>query len=79
MLPPGSGAAMLRVAAVVPAVLIVLFTGVLWLLGLVCNGDRRRYVTELSNQAMGVVGQILRGPEIASPPPRVPRPRQPAL
>jgi len=79
MLPPGSGAAVVRAAAVLPAVLIVVFTGLLWLIGLPCNGERRQYVTGLSKQAMGVVGQLLRGPETTSPPPGRPRPRPPAL
>jgi len=45
---PGTGSATVRVAAVVPAVLLVLFIGLLWLLGLVCSADRRRYITNLS-------------------------------
>jgi hypothetical protein len=43
---------MTRVAAVAPVILLMLFTGLLWLLGLVCGADRRRYVTDLSQQAM---------------------------
>ena len=65
-MPPGAGPAMVRVAAVVPVVLLVLFTGLLWLLGLVCGRERRRYVTNLSQQAMGVVGVLLHGPSAPS-------------
>jgi hypothetical protein len=68
MLPVGSAAAVTKALSVLPAVLIVLFIGLMWPLGLLCNGERRRYVTELSRQAMGVVGQLLHGPEAASLP-----------
>lgn len=61
-MPPGVGPAMVRVAAVVPVVLLVLFTGLLWLLGLMCGRERRRYVTDLSRQAMGAIGVLLHGP-----------------
>ena len=53
---------MVRVATVVPVVLLVLFTGLLWLLGLVCGRERRRYITNLSQQAMGAIGALLYGP-----------------
>jgi len=55
---------MMRAAAVVPAVLLVLFTGLLWLLGLMCGRERRRYVTDLSQQAMGAIGTLMHGPAI---------------
>lgn len=58
---PGAGSAMIRVAAVVPVVLLVLFTGLLRLLGLMCGCERRRYVTDLSRQAMDVIGVLLPG------------------
>ena len=61
-MPPGAGPAVLRVAAVVPVVLLVLFTGLLWLLGLMCGRERRRYVTGLSQQAMRAIGPLLHGP-----------------
>jgi hypothetical protein len=61
MMPPGMGPAMVRVAAVVPVVLLVLFTGVLWLLGLMCGRERRRYVIILSQQAMSAAGVLLHG------------------
>ena len=59
---PGAGSAMMRAAAVVPVVLLVLFTGLLWLLGLMCGRERRRYVTDLSQQAMGAIGTLMHGP-----------------
>jgi hypothetical protein len=59
---------MMRVAAVIPVVLLVLFTGLLWLLGLLCGRERRRYVTDLSRQAMGVIGALLHGPSAPLPP-----------
>jgi hypothetical protein len=59
---PASAAAAVRVAAVVPVVLLVVFVGLLWLLGLACGRDRRRYVTTLSGQAMGAAGVLLHGP-----------------
>lgn len=62
MMPGPVGPAAVRVAAVVPVVLLVLFTGLLWLLGLMCGRDRRRYVTDLSQQAMVAVGVLLHGP-----------------
>ena len=51
----------MRVAAVVPVVLLVLFTGIIWVLGLMCGKDRRRYVTTLSQQAMTAIGVLLHG------------------
>jgi hypothetical protein len=50
---------MVRVAAVIPVVLLVLFTGLLWLLGLICGRERRRYVTNLTQLAMSAVGGLL--------------------
>lgn len=68
--PPGAGPAMMRAVAVIPVVLIVLFTGLLWLLGLMCGRDRRRYVTDLSRQAMAAIGVLLHGPPALPPPGR---------
>jgi hypothetical protein len=67
---PGPGTAVVRAAAVVPAVLLVLFTGLLWLLGLLCGPERRKYVMNLSRQAMGAVGLLLHDPATMSPLPR---------
>jgi hypothetical protein len=58
----GAGTTMMRAAAVIPVVLLVLFTGLLWLLGLMCGRERRRYVTNLSQQALNVIGELLHGP-----------------
>jgi hypothetical protein len=44
--------------------LLVLFTGLLWLLGLMCSRDRRRYVMNLSQQSMDAIGVLLHGPAI---------------
>jgi hypothetical protein len=61
MMPPGIGPAVVRAVVVVPVVLLVLFTGVLWLLGLMCGRERRRYVITLSQQAMNAAGVLLHG------------------
>jgi hypothetical protein len=58
----GIGTSAIRAAAVIPAVLLVLFAGLLWLLGLPCGKDRRAYVITLSQQAMDAVGMLLHGP-----------------
>ena len=68
-MPPGAGTAMMRVAVVIPVVLLVLFTGLLQLLGLMCGRERRRYVTNLSRQAMGAIGVLLHGPPALPPVP----------
>ena len=49
---PGGGRAAARLAAAVPAVLIVLFVGLLWLAGLFCGDKRRKYVTDVSKWAL---------------------------
>ena len=64
---PGSGTALVRAAAVVPVVLLVLFTGLLWLLGLLCGPERRKYILSVSRQAMGMVNQLLQGPATIAP------------
>jgi len=55
---------MLRVAVVIPVILLVLFTGLLWLLGFFAGRERRRYVTTLSQQAMGTAGALLHGQSV---------------
>jgi hypothetical protein len=57
---PSLGPAAARVAAVIPAALLVLLIGVLWLLGLACDKDRRSYVTTISEQAMGAIQVLMR-------------------
>ena len=49
-------------APVVLVILLVLFTGLLWLLGLMCGRERRRYVADLSRQAMDAISALLHDP-----------------
>jgi hypothetical protein len=73
-MPPGVGTAVVRAVAVVPVVLLVLFTGLLWLLGLLCGRERRRYITVVSRLAMEAIGALLHGSAGVPPPPaRAPR------
>lgn len=59
---PGVGHSLVRAATVVPVILLVLFLGLLWLIGLFCGKERRAYVTKLSSQAMTAVESYLHGP-----------------
>ena len=61
-IPPGSGTAVIRVATVVPVILLVLFAGVFGLLGLLCRSERRKYVTNLSLRAMSTAALLIHGP-----------------
>ena len=63
---PGVEAAAIRVAAVIPAMLLILFSGLLWLLGLPCDAERRSYVLKASQQAMTTAGILLHGPAAAT-------------
>ena len=74
-MPPGAAHALVRVAAVIPAILLVLFTGLLWLLGLMWGRERQRYVTDLSHQAMAALAALLSG---SPAPPPIPAARNPA-
>jgi hypothetical protein len=56
-----SASVVVRAIAVVPAVLLILFVGPLLILGLACGSDRRRYVVEVSQQAMVVIGMLMHG------------------
>jgi hypothetical protein len=49
------------VALAVPVTLLVLFTGLLWLLGLVSGKGGREYVTMISDQAMRAASVMLQG------------------
>jgi len=49
------------VALAIPVTLLVLFTGLLWLLGLVSGKGGRQYVTKISEQAMCAASVILHG------------------
>jgi hypothetical protein len=42
-MPPVAGLVTTRVAAVIPVMLLVLFTGLLWLLCLLCDREQRCY------------------------------------
>jgi hypothetical protein len=53
---PHSGLEAIRPAAVaLPVVLIIIFLGLLWMLGLGCGKERRKYVTELSKKACNTI------------------------
>ncbi len=74
-MPPAAGQGLLRFAAMIPVLLLILFVGILWLLGLACGPARRRYVTTLSAQAMTVVGRLIHASSdpdrtVSSPSPR---------
>jgi hypothetical protein len=64
---PGPGTAVVRAATVVPVILLVLFAGVFGLLGLLCGRERRKYVMNLSLQAMRTAGLLIHGPAVMSP------------
>jgi hypothetical protein len=59
--PAAIGSSVIRAAAVIPVTLLVVFLGLLWLLGLACGKDRRTYVLTLSKQVMGVIGTLMHG------------------
>jgi hypothetical protein len=63
---------------VVPATLMVLFVGLLWLIGLACSERRRAYVIVISGQAMGKVHDLLRtAPDAYGSAPSAPREQAP--
>jgi hypothetical protein len=51
----------IRVVALAVPTLLVLFTGLLWLLGLVSGKGGRQYVTKISDQAMRAASVMLQG------------------
>jgi hypothetical protein len=55
----------------VPVTLLTVFTGILWLLGLVVGDKRREYVTEISNQAMRAASAMM-GAALAENPQSLP-------
>lgn len=67
---PGPGTALVRAMAVVPVILLVLYAGLLGLLGLLCGRERRKYVMNLSGQAMSTAGLLMHGPAVMSSPRR---------
>jgi hypothetical protein len=56
----GVGPSLGQVAAVVPASILMIFVGVLWLIALPCDESRRDYVEKISGQAMQAVAAMLR-------------------
>ncbi len=50
-----------RVVAVVPATLLVVFAGLLVLIGLPCDKGRRQYVMKVSGQAMNAASAMMQG------------------
>jgi hypothetical protein len=48
----------------------VLFTGLLWMLGLMCGRERHDYGTDLSRHAKETTGVLLHGPTIPMHPAR---------
>jgi hypothetical protein len=67
---PVSGNAVVRAITVVPVILLVLYAGLLGLLGLLCGRERRKYVMNLSRQAMGAATLLMHGPAVMNPQPR---------
>jgi hypothetical protein len=59
-IPAGIRGAVLAVLAV-PATLIALAVGLLWLLGLLCGKNRREYITGITQQAMSAIVGIFHG------------------
>jgi hypothetical protein len=58
---PGLGASVVRAIAVVPVVILVLFVGLLWLMGLFCSKERRGYVVRISSQVVHTLAPLLHG------------------
>jgi hypothetical protein len=63
---PAVGRAVAQLAAVIPAVLLVLLVGLLCLIGLFCDDKRRKYVTGISERALQTV-QVIFGDGPGSP------------
>jgi hypothetical protein len=62
------GPVVVRALAVLPVILLVLYAMLLGLLGLLCGQLRRKYVTDLSKQALGTASTLMHGPAIRSLP-----------
>ena len=56
-----AGPALVRVAAVVPVILVLLFIGPMWLLGLVLSKGRRQYVVEITDRVLQTVEVMIQG------------------
>ena len=59
-----SGQVVVKVVTVVPVILLVLYAGLLGLLGLLCGSERRKYVMDLSWQALETSSLLTHGPAI---------------
>jgi hypothetical protein len=57
----GVGPSLGQVAAAIPASILMVFVGVLWLVALPCDKSRRQYVEKISDQAMRAAAAMLRG------------------
>lgn len=64
---PTSRTALVQVALVVPVILLVLFAGLLGLVGLLCGRERRKYVTSLYRLTLDTVGELMHGPPVVRP------------
>lgn len=64
---PGMRGAVLIVVTV-PMSVIALAISLLWILGLLCGKDRRKYITGISQQAMTAIVGVLHGEQEASKP-----------
>jgi hypothetical protein len=53
--------AAVRVAAVIPGSLLVVFVGLLWLLALPCNAERHKYVESITGPAMETARTLFYG------------------
>jgi hypothetical protein len=62
---PGIRGVLLAVLAV-PASVLALAVGLLWLLGLLCGQRRREYITGITQQAMSAIVGIFHGAAAAS-------------
>jgi hypothetical protein len=78
LMPTGAATVIVRAAAIVPVVLLIVFTGLLCLLGLACDEKRRAYVTAISDRAMSTIEVMLHGPA-TGPAKRQQKTRQPEV
>jgi hypothetical protein len=58
--PPGIRSALL-VVLVLPASLLALAVGLLWLLGLLCGESKRKYITAVTREARGTIVGLFHG------------------
>jgi len=71
VMPPGFWLGIRAALVAVPAIVLVIYLGLLELAGLFCDEGRRDYVTELSDQAMWAIVALFHGyGPLARPPKR---------